>query len=215
MGLKEDALADIDAVLAMTTAAGLEGSTERITHLHACITRYARTNSSYRTQADKFIGASANPNVLSYAINGLVGTLKSLRTDVANGHLRQFESLVRADVLADLLAQADELVHSGYRLPAAVLAGAALEEHIRKLAAVNAVPTHGPDGRPRQASALNADLYSKANVYSKAENAQVDAWQKLRNEAAHGLPTFMTTTNDSDIARMISGIRDFVVKYPG
>jgi|SRR5580698_9944027 hypothetical protein len=93
--------------------------------------------------------------------------------------------------------------------------GATLEEQLRKMAAKSGVAVvDATNGQPRKASALNADLYSKVNAYSKPEHAQVDAWQKIRNDAAHGDPNFEQQHNDADIRRMFEGIRDFIVKQP-
>jgi hypothetical protein len=64
-----------------------------------------------------------------------------------------------------------------------------------------------------KASALNAALY-KATTYSKPEHAQVNAWRKIRNDAADGEPAFETNQTDAEIRSMASGVRDFIVKRP-
>lgn len=207
---KEDAIADIDAVLNYQVPH--EGGVEELrTHLHACICRYAVSGSTHRQQADRYL--ISDFTIAHDPRDALRGVARSLRADIAAGRLRTFESLITADLFADLLAQADNLVESSYRRAAAVLSGATLEEHLRKLAVTLSISIVDASGKPLKASMLNAEL-KKAGAYGKAENAQVDAWQKVRNDAAHGVATFETDHTDADIGRMISGIRDFVVKHP-
>ncbi len=213
MGIREDALADIDQVLARVHDKSNAAVSEEAVGLHACIGRYSSHGSSYTTEANTYVAMSRNASVGGYGVDRLKGLLRSLRRDIEAGHLRNVESLVSAGIFTDLLGQAEHLVEGSYRRAAAVLAGGTLEEHLRKLAAANGVPLQDAQGKPKKASALNAELY-KANVLGKAEQAQVDAWQKIRNDAAHGTPDFETVHTDADIARMISGIRDFVVKHP-
>ena len=93
-------------------------------------------------------------------------------------------------------------------VPAAVVAGAALEAHLRSLAERNNVKTVAR-GKPKRAAALNDDL-AKSQVYGKAEHKQVLAWQALRNSAAHGDEDF----TPSEIRLMTQGIRDFLVRHP-
>jgi len=210
---KNDALADIDAVLARKYADRDTEAAEKATGVYACIARYAPRGSTYFAQTDKYLAASEHPTIGHLGVDGLVGILRALRADIDTDRLRRFESIVIAGVFEDLLQQAQHLVDNGYRRAAAVLAGATLEEHLRKLAMTNAVATLDTNGKPKKASALNSELYS-ANVYTKPEHAQVDAWQKIRNDAAHGEPNFEKNHTDADIARMITGVRDFLVKHP-
>lgn len=211
---RKDALADIDAVLARTYSDRNKTSnySAEATALDACIHRYTEEVSAYRKQADPFRQIIRNPNSSYYAVTGLKGIVQALRADIDGGVLQGFQSRITADIFADLLAQADGLLFDHFLLPAAVLAGATLEEHLRKLATKNSIATTDASGKPRKATSLNADL-KQANVYSNAQHAQVDAWQKIRNEAAHGQPSFQGH-NDADIGRMIAGIRDFILKYP-
>jgi hypothetical protein len=70
-----------------------------------------------------------------------------------------------------------------------------------------------------EASQLNTDLRLKAKLYDKAEGKLVEAWQGLRNEAAHGKPGFgddaaKDTRHVADILPTITQIRAFIVKYP-
>src|SRR5206468_3819609 len=98
---------------------------------------------------------------------------------------------------------------SGYKDPAAVLIGAVLEEHLRKLCIANHIPLLDSN-RPRKAEALNADLAGKA-VYTKLDQKSVTAWQDLRNKAAHGQFSAYT---DAQVDLMHRSVRDFVSRLP-
>lgn len=213
------ALADIDAVLAAKPS-GDTGGTVAVAEMaalrYACICRWTAPGSAYRRQADEFqkMSTSVVTENRNKAGSAIVGVLRALRADVAADRLRSFEELVHADVFADLLAQSTYLNDAKFSRAAAVLAGGVLEEHLRKLCGKHNVPTIGNDGKPRKASALNADLYSHGNVYSNAERAEIEGWQNRRNSAAHGEADFDTRHDAADIRRMIDGVRSVIVKYP-
>ncbi|MCE7890795.1 MAG: hypothetical protein DYH12_14055 [Sorangiineae bacterium PRO1] len=142
--------------------------------------------------------------------------LTALRRDYEQGQVRTFEELVHAALFDDFEAQAEYLLDEGYLLPATVIAGATLEEHLRQLATKNSIAITMTDAkgkvRPRKAAELNDDLY-KAKGYSQPEWRQLQAWLVLRNEAAHGKPEFAGRT-DGDIRPMIESIRAFIARYP-
>jgi hypothetical protein len=211
--MRAQALSDIDRVLQHkpTASDGAGGvKQERSMMFLACIERWAPLGSAYRRQATQL--AAAEKTCVSWHL--FEGILVALRATIAANGLSSFAALVHAEIFADLLAHATELNEMGFSLPAMVVAGAALEQHLRRLAdAAGLAPVDGR-GAPRTAAALNSELYSAVSVYSKAEHAQVDAWQKCRNSAAHGEPSFAQTFSQGDIRRAIDGIRDFIVKYP-
>ena len=141
--------------------------------------------------------------------------LQALRSDIALGHASSYEAIVHADVFSDLIGQAEHLVdEGGYRRAGAVLVGAALEGHLRALAPACGIPVSNARGEHKKASQLNQDLYS-ASGYDKATCAQVDAWLKLRNEAAHPIePSFESTHTDPEVKLMSMGVRDFIMRHP-
>jgi len=213
------ALSDIDSVLAARPS-GDGGGTGAVAEMaalrYACICRWTAPGSAYRRQADQFqsMATSTVTHDRNKAEIALVGVLRALRQDVDADRLRSFEELVHADMFADLLAQASYLNDAKFSRAAVVLAGGVLEEHLRKLCAKHNVATVGSDGKPRKASALNADLYSQRNVYSNAERAEIEGWQNRRNSAAHGEADFEAKHDQADIRRMVEGVRGVIVKYP-
>jgi len=208
------ALKDIDQVLTERPAQGGPGAVaEMASRLYACICRHAPVGSPHRRQAEAYLSRGPG-DVYNDTSQVLDGVLRALRSDIAAGRTASYEELVHADIFVDLLAQADYLLSESYRRAAAVLAGGTLEEQLRKMVVRAGIPVTDAKKQPRSASSLNADLFSVAGVYLKSEHAQVDLWQKIRNDAAHGKIDFEQQYTDPDVRRMCDGIRDFIAKYP-
>lgn len=208
------AIADIDNVLDHDSGtSGTAASSEVAAMRRACIERWAPAGSSYVRMAEQI-----DPCPPKYAKQDvrLRGVLVTLRRDYERGMVKTFQEMVHASMFDDLLGQAQGLLEDGYRLPAAVVAGASLESHLRELAGKHCVDTveqrkNKPVGRT--ASALNDDLHAKAKAYITTEFRQVQVWIDLRNEAAHGKPEFQNRT-EHDVSAMITGIREFMVRNP-
>lgn len=212
---KEEAFRQIDGALEIAERAldaseqGFRDSgqyAEAITVCASTISRLTPRSSVYQQQADRILARSdvGTP----YYVEHLLGVLKGLRQDIEAGYLQSLEAELHADVFADLLEMADHLLSEKLALPAAVVAGAALEAQLRALAERAGVSTESR-GKPKRAGKLNDDL-AKKDVYRKAEQKQVLAWQDLRNNAAHGEDTF----SGQEIRLMVQGIRDFIARHP-
>ncbi len=143
-------------------------------------------------------------------IEPYVGILEALREDYAAGYLRSVTELIHADVFSDFLDMADHLLGQGYKDPAAVITGSVLEEHLRKLCDKNLIAILHPDGKPKKADTLNAEL-AAANVYIKLDQKNVTAWLDLRNKAAHGK---YSEYLKEQVALLIQSVRDFITRNP-
>ncbi len=172
----------------------------------ACVERLAPPGSAYVADAHK---AHDKAFYEQFAVVRLMNVIHALRDDYAAGYMRTVEELVHADLFADFLEMADELVGKGYKDPAAVLAGSVLEEHLRKLAARSGVDVEH-DSRPRKADTINADL-AKVPVYNKTEQKAVTAWLGLRNDAAHG---DYGKYDKARVEALIRDIRAFLMRHP-
>jgi len=64
----------------------------------------------------------------------VVGIVRALRSDLEDGYLSSFPELVRGEMFGSFIEMADHLAEEGYKDAAAVIAGAALESHLRQLA---------------------------------------------------------------------------------
>ena len=147
---------------------------------------------------------------LPEAENG-VGILRAIREEIAGGWLFTIKSLVTAEVFTDFMGMAEYLLESGYKDPAAVIAGSTLEEHLRQLCLKNGVAVvRQKDGKdiPQKADQLNSDLV-KAEVYTVLDHKVVTAWLDLRNKAAHGE---YTGYNADQVKAMITGITEFMTR---
>ena len=209
------ALDDITNALATKFDHGGTDAVTRLAAIHvAAIERWAPVGSSYRTMLSKI-----DPfDIRDRGYTKASAILDALRRDYEKGQVKTFEHLVHASLFEDLLLQADALRAGGYLMAAAVVAGAGLEEHIRLMAAATgAIPIQTADRRgrmrPREASALRDELYSRAGVITAGERTELQAWTDIRNEAAHNLPAFQART-DGDIERMIEGVREFIIRHP-
>lgn len=156
---------------------------------------------SDHTYSQAFEEATTKPGAPSSVKKGL-GVLRAVAEDLANDHLFDARALMAAEVFADFLEMASHLVEQGYSPPAASLAGAVLEDGLRRVADASAVVHSKRDGL----FDLNEKLL-KAGVYNKITSSKVDTWRNIRNEADHG---HFTSVNTSDVKAMIEGTTDLL-----
>jgi hypothetical protein len=209
---RQAALDDIDEVVEWKPpTGGTGGAMAYVARAVACLLRHAPISSTYGEGAKR---AETMPD-RGTASQLVWGLLTGLRVDIDKGKQERFEESVRGDVFSDFLSQAEYLVteDANYRRAAAVLGGGTLEEHMRKLATKHTIAIVNGQGAPKKASQINADLYA-ANVYGKPDHALVDAWLKLRNEAAHGEGDFEKNHSAEKVANMLSGIRELIARLP-
>lgn len=124
---------------------------------------------------------------------------KAAREDYEGGYLFNVRTLAKAEVLADAIGQAKELLQAGYKDPACILARVSLESALKDLAQ-NFGVVEGKLDR------MNADL-CKAGAYNMAKQKQITAWTEIGNKAAHGLWTEYT---EQDAVAMVSGVEALV-----
>ncbi|GBE56060.1 hypothetical protein BMS3Bbin16_00258 [archaeon BMS3Bbin16] len=106
------------------------------------------------------------------------------------------------EISEDVLEQAEELLKSGYKDLACVLAGVALETSLKDLCSRHGIK-HG------RLNKMNADL-RKADAYNVGMQKQITAWAHHRNKAAHGEWGEYTS---EDVKYMIRGVRRFIAEY--
>lgn len=132
--------------------------------------------------------------------------LEALKDDLDGGYLVNIRGLVRAEVFGELIEQAEHLHKEGYYLASAVISGAILEEHLRKLCAKHASIVLS--AKPKL-DAMNTELV-KAGEYNSLQQKEVTLWAGVRNSAAHGQLTEVNKDN-SDI--LLKGVLRFVNGY--
>lgn len=127
------------------------------------------------------------------------GIFRAAREDYEGGYLFNIRTLAKAEVLSDAIGQAKELLASGYKDPACILARVSLESALKDLASRYGV-SEGKLDR------MNADL-TKAGAYNMAKQKQITAWAEIGNKAAHGDWTHYT---EQDATAMVSGVEILV-----
>lgn len=152
----------------------------------------------------------------SHGVEHILGILIGLRDDYEKGMLADLSEIIEANVISDYMGQAEQLLGEGIigqydYVPAAVLAGAVLEDTLRRLCQRQSPPidTHKPDGSPKTLDPLIADL-QKVNVFNKAKADQLRSWAKTRNYAAHGEFGEFTRI---DVEAMLVGVKVFIADH--
>jgi Domain of unknown function (DUF4145) len=133
------------------------------------------------------------------------GTIRSIGDALQKGRLTTARELATAEILADLLEQADILASSKYYRASAVILRAILEERLRKLCeANNCMPSQN---RPT-IEHYKQRLYS-ANVIDKVVQKRIDWMAGVGNAAAHNLSDF----RDADVPTLYKDILDFLARF--
>jgi hypothetical protein len=142
------------------------------------------------------------------------GILDAVQEHFKSGWLTETKALIRADVFSDFLEMAQYFIEEGHKIPAAVLAGAALESHLRALCAKAGLPiektTPTGESRPLKAEQLNQDL-RRADTYDLTDQKQITGWLDIRNNAAHG---HADKVREELVEAMIPNIRAFMKRAP-
>lgn len=182
-----------------------------VTRAVAAVVRITGENSAYATEARRVLKQFPQ---LHQHLAMVAGVVNALYADVKAGYLQSLVELVHAEAFADFLDMAQHLLDAGYKDAAGVIAGSALEAHIRLLCARSGIAPDlvKPDGSavPKKADTMNTDLAS-AGVYSKLDQKGVTAWLDLRNKAAHGK---YGEYKSEQVTLLVAGVRDFLVRVP-
>jgi len=149
------------------------------------------------------------PSASQQQLNVMVGRIGAVRDGLESGFFDDLSAVVRAEIAGDYMAQAEVLMAEEYHVPAAVLAGAVLEDALRKLCDEKSIATSKPNGERKTVNPMNDDL-AKAKVYNTAQAHEIRAWASIRNDCAHGDGG---KVKPEDVGRMIQGVRAFVADY--
>jgi uncharacterized protein (UPF0332 family) len=130
------------------------------------------------------------------------GVLKAAKEDYENGFLFDTKSLIQAGVFDDFLEQAEYLFSKTYYQPAAVIAGAVLEDGLRKLCERRSISL------PPKATIdpMNVAL-AKDGAYTLLTQKKITVLADLRNKAAHGK---FSEVEENDVKDMLSQVRAFM-----
>jgi hypothetical protein len=143
----------------------------------------------------------------SIKLPGVIGILEASKADFEGGLLFNLKSLVEAEILGDFLEQANALLSAGYHVAAASLAGAVLEDTLRKICDRVKI-TYSASTKIGN---LNADL-TKAGVYNLLTQKQITALADIRNNADHG---HFDKFKPTDVEEMTKWIGRFASEHLG
>jgi len=114
-----------------------------------------------------------NPNVLA-------GILTAAMTDFREGFMADTKLLVSAEVFADFLVQAEELLETGCEQAAAVMIRAVLEDGLRRVCISKGISVKDRAGIHDLAEAL-----TKQNALTAVQFKEIEAKREIGNKAAH------------------------------
>ncbi len=181
---------------------------EQIARLSATIEGLTPDGHRYRKLGAVLLDRNGIDNAAN--IEPLQGVLSALRYDIERGALSRWESLVRSELFTDFIDVAAVLLDGGFKDAAAVVAGATLETHLKKLCVQNSISLENPNGGPIGLTGLRKILVKK-QMLSGVDASSLMAWITIRNAAAHG--NYKKYTKEQ-VRLMIDGVRDFIVRHP-
>jgi hypothetical protein len=154
------------------------------------------------------------PNAVVH-FNQFKGVVAAAARLAAAGHLKSFADTIRAETTVEVLDQADLLLSlSGeHSVPAAVLAGGALETHLLHLCRRHSLSWAGDGSIGKYDGAIaKARNDGTATIYAGTDSGLVGGWGKIRNLAAHDPTNFHHTS--AEVRMMVQGIRAFIARVP-
>lgn len=143
------------------------------------------------------------------SLEQMLGVLKAATQMLRDGRVGSILDAVRVETEDELLDQASGLLGARHLAAAAVIAGGALETHLRHLVARNALVIAGDGSISKYDAAIaKARNDGTASVYPPTDSKLVTGWGGIRNDAAHDPGAF--NRSQDEIQRMIEGIREFI-----
>jgi hypothetical protein len=146
----------------------------------------------------------------SAGVLGAFAVFQAAAKIAADGKLGSALESVRVETLSDLLDQADTLLRAFHIVAAAVVAGGALETHLRRLCDANGLAWTGEGSISKYEGALAIARNAGSEIISKTDGAVVKGWGSIRNDAAHDPINFKHTADE--VRLMVDGIRQFLAR---
>ena len=148
------------------------------------------------------------------AILAKLSTLSGLKHNYENGFLESLHDRAIANISADYMSMADELLDEGIpgqndHVPAAVLCGAVLENRLRTYCEQHTppIPTQKANGEYKTLGPLIAEL-DKVKAFDKQTRNMLRSCADIRNWAAHG--NFDKFSREQ-VELMLMGVKQFLV----
>jgi hypothetical protein len=132
------------------------------------------------------------------------GSFQAAYEDYSGGYITGVEKTISGEVLGDLVALAKEALHEGNKDAAAVLAGAALEDSLKRYASQNGLTVSG-----KNMSEVVSALKSKGLVQG-GQKTLLDDMPKLRDYAMHAEWDKLTPES---VASIIGFVEQFLLSH--
>ncbi|MHB8190436.1 MAG: hypothetical protein ACYDHP_08480 [Ferrimicrobium sp.] len=145
-----------------------------------------------------------------YRVSYLYSVVLAIQHDMKRGWFESIEALAHGDTFNDFLRQSKELLDLSFTQAAAVIAGCALETHLRQLCKKVGIDTLDANTKPMKAEIMRTQLLENSQI-KKYEARRVATWLTIRNSAAHA----ETDQFDrSAVNTMIEEVGAFIERYP-
>ena len=190
----EEIIAIGEKLIADASVAKDELGHERIQELRSIVARGGQLierlygSNSYFSEQFKTVTKKSNFDWMdeyNYEhVAGVLGILKAVKSDIKSGFLTDFRGKIRAEIFADFLKMAEQILDDN-KDAAAVLLGAVLENSLRKIASANGIDDRRSNGKPLTIDPLNIEL-ARNDIYTALVQKQITTWADLRNKAMHG-----------------------------
>jgi hypothetical protein len=182
-----------------------------ITRIKASVERIVGIESIYYKQILEFLDMRG---YVGNSIHHLIGVVKALKLDLEDDYLKSVGEIITSEVFINYIDMAEYLLNTGYKDPAAVIAGSTLEIHMKKICLKNNIPTEYQNSKQKMVNSkcdsLNAELCKNA-IFNSAKQKQITAWLAIRNDAAHGK---YENYSKEDVEIFIKGLINFIGDFP-
>ena len=136
------------------------------------------------------------------SVQKALAVVRAAKDDLEHGYLIGIRMSMQAEVLDDLIEQASQFLDEGYYQTAALVAGIALEEGLRRHCLQNNVVL-----RPKAMMREMNDALTETKLYGSVIKARISALAEIRNQAAHGK---WKEFSSEDVEDMIKWVRIFM-----
>ncbi len=150
------------------------------------------------------------------SVEQIQGYLVGIKSDYEAELLTNVHDMIASNIDVDYLVYAEQLLSEGKidnfdHVPAAVLAGAILENSLRRLCSQQnpVISLVKPNNQNKNMGMLIEDL-KKSGLFNEAKAKKLRAWAAIRNAAAHGKFSEFTR---KDTEEMIKGIENFLADF--
>jgi hypothetical protein len=150
---------------------------------------YGEETPHYKNFREAYTNCSGN----EHHIKRLIALFQSAKEDFEGGYVFNVELKISGEVFGDFVALARQSLSEGQKDVAAVLACAALEDAIKRLATTNGIATDGKT----MADLVNA--LKSAGLVAGAQKSLLDAMPRIRNMAMHAEWSKLTEPDVSSV----------------